>query len=62
MHAADLSGTRSVPSNAESHVAAWGPDTTEPLPKMIRITVAMDDPNGNLKSPQWFEYVINLKP
>jgi hypothetical protein len=59
----DLSGA--VPSGAE-YVAAWGPDTSadvnSPLPKMIRITLAMDDPNGNVATPQWFEYVINLNP
>jgi hypothetical protein len=57
----DITTTGVIQSNSE-YVAAWGPDTTEPLPKMIRITLAMDDPNGNLKTPQWFEYVINLQP
>jgi hypothetical protein len=57
----DISNNGVIGASSE-YVAAWGPDTTEPLPKMIRITLAMDDPNGNLKTPQWFEYVINLNP
>jgi hypothetical protein len=57
----DISNNGTITATSE-YVAAWGPDTTEGLPKMIRITVAMDDPNGNLKTPQWFEYVINLQP
>jgi hypothetical protein len=27
---------------------------------MIRITIALDDPNGRIASPQFFEYVIDL--
>lgn len=42
------------------YVCSWGSETTDPLPKMIRITIALDDPNGRLASPQFFEYVIDL--
>ncbi len=43
-----------------AYVCSWGPETAEPLPKMIRITIALDDPNGRIASPQFFEYVIDL--
>ncbi len=44
----------------QQYVCSWGPETSDPLPKMIRITIALDDPNGRLASPQFFEYVIDL--
>jgi prepilin-type N-terminal cleavage/methylation domain-containing protein len=45
------------------YVCAWGPDTDAagiPRPKMIRITMAVDDPAGHLNSEQTYEYVYNL--
>jgi prepilin-type N-terminal cleavage/methylation domain-containing protein len=45
------------------YVCAWGADTDArnlPRPKMIRITVAVDDPTGHLNTQQIYEYVINL--
>lgn len=44
----------------QQYVCSWGNETTDPLPKMIRITIALDDPNGRLASTQFFEYVIDL--
>jgi hypothetical protein len=43
------------------YTVAWGPDTTaDPMPTMLRITLAIDDPNGRLAEAQTFEYVIQL--
>jgi hypothetical protein len=42
------------------YVCSWGTESTDPLPKMIRITFALDDPNGRVSAPQFFEYVIDL--
>ena len=36
----------------------WGP--TDPKPKMIRILMTIDDPNGKLTDGQTFEYVFTL--
>ena len=49
-------------TNSSPYICAWGPDTdaTLPRPKMIRITMAVDDPNGHLNTEQTFEYVFNL--
>lgn len=43
------------------YICAWGPDTINfPQPKLIRITFALDDPDGHLNSSQTFEYVFAL--
>lgn len=45
------------------YLCAWGPDTDGfgvPRPKMLRITVGIDDPTGHLNTQQIYEYVINL--
>ena len=43
------------------YVAAWGPDTTIPFPKMIRIIVGIDDPQGRINTPQLYEYVYTVQ-
>ncbi len=43
-----------------TYAAAWGPDTTQPFPTMIRITIAMDDRDGRLNRPQFFEYIFDF--
>lgn len=50
-------------TNSPAYVCAWGPDTDSagiPRPKMIRITMAVDDPTGHLNTEQYYEYVYNL--
>lgn len=46
------------------YYAAWGPSDLRKgsltKPKMIRITMTVDDPNGRLTEGQTFEYVIDL--
>ena len=43
------------------YVCAWGPGADPgTLPKLIRITVAIDDPNGRLNNEQTYEYVFPL--
>jgi prepilin-type N-terminal cleavage/methylation domain-containing protein len=49
-------------SRTSSYTAAWGPRTNTPFPKMVRITVAIDDPNGRLGDAQFFEYVFDVQP
>ncbi|MDB5357227.1 MAG: hypothetical protein JWN24_3680 [Phycisphaerales bacterium] len=44
-----------------AYTAAWGPNSKLPFPKMIRITVAIDDPNGRLGDAQVFEYVFDVQ-
>lgn len=45
-----------------TYTAAWGPDTKQPFPKMIRIIIGLDDHEGRLNQPQMFEYVFNVSP
>jgi len=46
---------------SQPYIVAWGPDTAGfPKPKMIRITIAVDDPAGHLNTEQTYEYVFNL--
>jgi prepilin-type N-terminal cleavage/methylation domain-containing protein len=45
-----------------TYTAAWGPTTTLPFPKMIRVTIAIDDPNGRLGDEQFFEYIFDVQP
>jgi hypothetical protein len=50
------------------YLCSWGSETVYPLasgtsnglPRMLRITLALDDPNGRLAGPQIYEYVIDL--
>lgn len=43
------------------YIVAWGPDTAGfPKPRMIRITISVDDPAGHLNTEQTYEYVFNL--
>jgi hypothetical protein len=46
------------------YYAAWGPNDlrkgSPTRPKMLRITMTVDDPNGRLTEGQTFEYVIDL--
>ncbi|HEX5243955.1 MAG TPA: hypothetical protein VFW23_11890, partial [Tepidisphaeraceae bacterium] len=56
-----------------SYTCAWGPYApTKPpagmtnwpvygLPKLLRITVVFDDPNGRLGTEQSYEYIIDLR-
>jgi hypothetical protein len=52
-----------TPYTSQVYQCAWGPDTDAvgiPRPKMIRITIAIDDPAGHLNTDQIFEYVYEL--
>jgi prepilin-type N-terminal cleavage/methylation domain-containing protein len=46
------------------YYAAWGPSDLAAgslaRPKMIRITMTVDDPNGRMSEGQTYEYIINL--
>ena len=45
------------------YTCVWGPDvntTYNPLPKMLRITIVLDEPAGRLAEGQSYEYVVNL--
>lgn len=43
------------------YVASWGPDThLAPKPRMIRITLALDEPGASMANEQTYEYVIEL--
>jgi prepilin-type N-terminal cleavage/methylation domain-containing protein len=49
-----------MPTNGQ-YVVAWGPDTNDqPRPKMIRIVVTIDDPEGRIAEGQTFEYVYRV--
>jgi prepilin-type N-terminal cleavage/methylation domain-containing protein len=54
--------TDQLPPRSNAYVCAWGPDTDGviPRPRMIRITLAIDDPAGHLSNEQVYEYVFNL--
>jgi hypothetical protein len=44
-----------------TYLCAWGDGTgSAAKPRMIRITLALDDPAGNIADEQVFEYVIDL--
>ncbi len=50
-------------STTGTYLCAWGPDTDAvgcPLPKMIRIILTIEDPNGRLAEGKTFEYVFQL--
>jgi hypothetical protein len=58
---ANLLTASSSTSYATPYICAWGPDTaTLPQPKMIRITIGIDDPAGHLNSSLTYEYVFVL--
>lgn len=40
------------------YICAWGP--SDPKPKMIRITITIDDPGGRLGDGQTYEYIYTL--
>jgi len=50
------------------YICSWGAESQWPVlsgfgtgvPRMLRITLALDDPDGRLASPQIYEYVIDL--
>lgn len=55
-----------------SYTCAWGPSAAPPptgltswpaygVPKLLRITVVFDDPDGRLGSEQSYEYIIDLR-
>jgi prepilin-type N-terminal cleavage/methylation domain-containing protein len=53
-----LPGTYALP-----YVCAWDQFSDKygiPRPKMLRITVGVDEPTGHLNTQQLFEYIINL--
>lgn len=52
-----------IAPQSNAYVCAWGPDTDAvgiPRPRMIRITLGIDDPAGHLSNEQLYEYVFNL--
>lgn len=60
----NASATNGLPAvYCAPYSVAWGPDTDAlhiPRPKMIRITLAIDDPSGHLNTEQVYQYVMNL--
>ena len=53
------------PASYPIYYAKWGPSqlakgSSTPRPKMLRITMVIDDPNGRMGEGQTYEYVINL--
>lgn len=45
----------------DTYLCAWGTNPTmDRRPQMIRITLAIDDPNGRIGGAQTFEYVLKL--
>jgi prepilin-type N-terminal cleavage/methylation domain-containing protein len=51
------------PMHSKAYVCTWSPDNPLMLaykPKMIRITIAIDDANGRLNSEQTYEYIFTL--
>ena len=47
-----------VSGNNPRYICAWGPK--DPKPKMIRITMIVDDPQGRLGDGQTYEYIFTL--
>ena len=50
-------GAASMKEGAQ-YICAWGP--TDVKPKLIRITLTVDDPTGRLPEGQTFQYVFNV--
>jgi hypothetical protein len=57
----DYAANNAVASTAR-YVCAWGVPESDgwPLPKMLRYTIAIDDPTGRLPDGQTYEYVMEL--
>ncbi len=45
-----------APGTSYQYTCAWGPN--DPKPKLIRITVTLDDPSGRLANGQTYQYVF----
>jgi len=45
----------------QTYTCAWGP-ADNVRPRMIRLTIVIDDPNGRLPDGQTYEYVFSLPP
>jgi prepilin-type N-terminal cleavage/methylation domain-containing protein len=63
---ANYAARGAIPLNSfPVYYAKWGPSDLArgsgiPRPKMLRITMVVDDPNGRMGEGQTYEYVINL--
>jgi hypothetical protein len=44
--------------NGDRYICAWGPNDKATRPKLIRITLTLDDPSGNLPDGQTYQYVF----
>jgi len=58
-----LTASGTTPPTSQAYQCAWGPDTDAygiPRPRMIRITMALDDPGGHLNTEQVYQYVYDL--
>jgi hypothetical protein len=53
----DYAQIGAIPTNSQ-YTCAWGPSDVKP--KMIRITITIDDPGGRLGDGQTFEYIYTL--
>jgi Tfp pilus assembly protein PilV len=53
-----ISTMTSTPAAPAQYICAWGPN--DPKPRMIRITMTVDDPGGRLGDGQTFEYIYTL--
>jgi hypothetical protein len=57
--------TQTAMGTGAQYICAWGPLATpyavlDPKPKMIRITMTIDDPGGRLGDGQTYEYIYTL--
>jgi prepilin-type N-terminal cleavage/methylation domain-containing protein len=55
--------TRTSPQASQPYVCCWDATTDAagiPRPRMIRITIAIDDPNSRLNTEQIYQYVYDL--
>ena len=49
------------PNVSPAYICAWGPDVPANLrPKLIRITIAIDEPTGRLNTEQTYEFIFAL--
>jgi hypothetical protein len=54
-------GQEGILSGTSAYTCVWGPDTKNyPKPKMLRITMAIDDPGSRLAEEQFFEFIVEL--
>jgi len=52
---------QNIPRCSDPYICAWGPDVPAvAMPKMLRITIGIDNPNGRLNTQQVFEYIFTL--